>query len=153
MDIKPNRRGRLRYPSNETLCEAYLESVPAPISGLLFFAWTKKSKQKKSHPDATLLLRAVVFGAAKRENIKTPPAAVFSLRGLWDDIIIQHKVCLSACYSNSWLRAMRFTAFSTSSNLRDDIIYYLAYSAAAGLIKGVIYSINLVMDANDKQMV
>jgi hypothetical protein len=96
--------------SNETLCEAYLESVPAPIGGLLFFVWAKKSNQKKAHPDAALILRAVVFvggcqkglpaplatGATlradpdenasarrgKREKIKTTPTAIFSLRGL-----------------------------------------------------------------------
>jgi hypothetical protein len=42
--------------SNETLCEAFLESVPAPIGGLLFFVW-----QKKSHPVAALFLRACGF--------------------------------------------------------------------------------------------
>jgi hypothetical protein len=60
--------------SNETLCEALLESVPAPIGGFLFFVRPKKRNQKKGRPVAALILRAVVFVGGCQKGLPAPLA-------------------------------------------------------------------------------
>ena len=47
--------GRCRYR------DVFLMPVRGPATAILSFAWPKESIQRKGHPDAALILRAVTF--------------------------------------------------------------------------------------------
>ncbi|WP_445367594.1 hypothetical protein ACH5Y9_22005 [Methylomonas sp. BW4-1] len=49
-----------------------LMSVLGPTAEVLFFAWPKKSTQKKSHPDAVFLLRAEAFAEGFQKGLPSP---------------------------------------------------------------------------------
>ncbi|MDX8127846.1 hypothetical protein QLH52_11185 [Methylomonas sp. OY6] len=49
-----------------------LMSVLGPTAEVLFFAWPKKSTQKKSHPNAALILRAKAFAEGFRKGLPSP---------------------------------------------------------------------------------
>lgn len=56
-----------------------LMSVRGPTAAILFFAWPKKSIQKKSHPDFALILRFSFFAGVGERGFLPPRQRAASL--------------------------------------------------------------------------
>jgi len=86
----------------------YLMSVLGPTAEVLSFAWPKESTQRKSHPDAALILRAKAFADGFRKGLPSPsenerPPCLSPI-----GLISAKASVLGAAYGTKPLAAMRF---------------------------------------------